>query len=327
MTTAPSNQIDQKAAEWAAKMDAGAVSAEQQAAFEAWLAEDLRHMGAYLRVQAALAQVERLGAAAQRRNSRRAGAWIPLQHLFQNRRPLVLGGAIAAIFAAVVFGAAWKASSYDTIFETNVGQTKLVTLPDGSSTVLNTDTKVAVHYTLFARDIALYRGEALFDVAKNKLRRFVVKSANIRVRAVGTSFTVSNLTSRPFEVMVREGVIELTSPRAPSPIAVHAGERAIGLTNGRFALEAVEAGQVARELAWLEGRIFFRRQTLASAAKEFERYSKLRIIIDDPIVAAKTVTGTYTTTDPVGFANAVSVFLDLKVERDGNTLHLSQKER
>ena len=79
--------------------------------------------------------------------------------------------------------------------------------------VLNTDSQVAVHYSLFARDITLNRGEVLFDVAKNKRRQFVVKTANIQIRAVGTSFAVSSLVGRPFKVTVREGVVQISSPR------------------------------------------------------------------------------------------------------------------
>jgi transmembrane sensor len=326
--TAPINEIERKAAEWAAKMDDGSSFTDQQPELEAWLNEDPRHLGAYLRVRAALAKVERLGAAAQRLNERQARHPVLLNTLLHNRRRFVVAGALAASFAAIaIFAAAWDANTYDAAYETAVGQTRVASLPDGSSMVLNTDTQVAVHYSLFARDIALNRGEVLFDVAKNKRRPFVVKAANIQARAVGTSFAVNNLVGRPYRITVREGAVEVSSPRILNAVTVSAGSRAIGQADGLFVIESLTPAQVAHDLDWLEGRIFFRHQTLASAAKEFERYSKLRIVIDDPAVAGRTVTGTYIATDPAGFAKGVAAFLGLEVKSSGNTLHLSQKGR
>lgn len=323
--TAPINEIESVAAKWAAKTDGGSLSAEQQLELEAWLDADPRHLGAYLKVLAALAKVGRLGAAAQRLNETQAPRLVVIDALVRNRKRFFLGAALAASFAAIaVFGSAWNAAQYQTEFVTAIGQTKLASLPDGSSIVLNTDSHVAVHYSLFARDITLDRGEALFDVAKNKHRPFVVKAADIETRAVGTSFAVSNLANRPLKVTVREGVVEISSPRMSNAISVTAGQRAVAQADGEVVLEQ---GQVTHDLDWLEGRIFFRHQTLASAAKEFERYSKMRIVFDDPAVAGKTITGTYVATDPAGFAKAVAMFLDLQVETTGNALHLSQKKR
>jgi len=174
---------------------------------------------------------------------------------------------------------------------------------------------------------ALKRGEVLFDVAKYKLRPFVVKVADTQVRAVGTSFTVSKLADHPVSVMVREGVIEINNPRSPYAVAVRAGSRAETQPDGRIVVASLTPVQVAHNLDWREGRIFFRHQTLASAAKELERYSTIRIVIADPAVASKTVTGMFVATDPVAFAKAASAVLDLKVGTTGKTLLLSQKHR
>src|SRR3546814_11476154 len=55
--------------------------------------------------------------------------------------------------------------------------------------------------------------------------------------------------------------------------------------------------------------------TLEEAAAQFARYSELRIIIDDPLVAQKRVVGLYSATDPEGFAHAVALTLGLRAER------------
>ena len=138
-------------------------------------------------------------------------------------RRAVLAGTIAASIALVVSsGAIWQANSYEAAYVTAIGETKVIPLPDGSSITMNTDTAAVVH-----------RGEALFDVAKNKMRPFVVTAGKAQVRAVGTSFAVTDLTTRPLEVTVREGVVEVIATPHSDPVAVHAGARAIGRSDGR----------------------------------------------------------------------------------------------
>jgi transmembrane sensor len=48
--------IDQAAADWVVRLDARALSAEQQQALNDWLAEDERHYGAYMRARAIFLQ-------------------------------------------------------------------------------------------------------------------------------------------------------------------------------------------------------------------------------------------------------------------------------
>ena len=60
---ARANAIYKEAAEWTAK--GGELSAEELAILEAWLAEDRRHLGAYLRARAVLLLVEKHAVALQ----------------------------------------------------------------------------------------------------------------------------------------------------------------------------------------------------------------------------------------------------------------------
>ena len=328
MPTMPqSNEIYRKAANWSAQADGDAFSAEQQAALDAWLGEDSRHLGAYLAVRATLARVERLGGAAQNlmaegdrpKTLSVAARTVP--------RRVVLAGAIAAVLAVVVLcGTVWQANTYEAFYTTALGETKVVALADGSTITLNTATAATVRYDLLGRNITLQRGEALFDVAKNKWRPFVVTAGRAQVRAVGTSFDVTCLQEQPLRVTVRDGIVEVKAAGISGSVSVAAGRRAVGQPDGQFAVETLPDGQLARDLAWRDGYIFFRRQTLADAAREFERYSKLRILIDDPVLASRTVTGRYVSTDPVGFAKAVALFWGLDVAVSQNGVHLSQKK-
>jgi transmembrane sensor len=175
------------------------------------------------------------------------------------------------------------------------------------------------------RNIVLEHGEALFDVAKNKLRPFVVRMNTVKVRAVGTSFSVGAAGSGPVRVMVREGIVEIDTHTSAPPVRVYAGSRATVLPGGRLAIETLGAKQISEGLAWRSGHVFFRHQTLGAIASEFKRYSNIQIVIDDPAVASKTVTGMFVATDPVAFSHAVAASLNLNVEDRGNEIHITRK--
>jgi transmembrane sensor len=316
-----SNEIDRQAAEWAAKTEGHALSAAEQAALEVWLAADSRHVGAYAKATAVLAMVERVRATGVQPVVIRSRL-----SLVPSRRQVMLGGSIAASLA--IFGGVGWNYFRDDVYSTKLGETKVVPLSDGSIVTLNTDSKVIVRYTQGRRDVTLVRGEILFDVAKNKVRPFVVAARDVHVRAVGTSFAVRLLADQPMQVLVREGVVELTRPAVPvaAPVAVHANGRAVVPENAPIVVVEETAAKVARELAWIAGRISFEDQTLTSASREFARYSSTRIVIDDPAVANRTVTGFFVSNDPVGFARAVAISLNLNAEVGQNEVRLLRKD-
>ena len=104
---------------------------------------------------------------------------------------------------------------------------------DGSIVTLNTNSRVAVRYTKALRRIALSQGEALFDVAKNRRRPFIVEAHDTQVRAVGTSFTVKLLPQQIVQVLVREGVIEIKRPDVPEAPPVRLAANNVALAPAR----------------------------------------------------------------------------------------------
>jgi transmembrane sensor len=198
-----------------------------------------------------------------------------------------------------------------------------VVLTDGSVVFLNTDSQMSVQFSTEARNINLLRGEALFDVAKDKQRPFVVSAGDTRVRAVGTSFTVSRLPEKPIRVLVKEGIVELdriTAPQTP-PVRASANIQAIASPDAPILTVAMPEEKLTRDLEWQYGRIALDNETLADAAAEFARYSEVHIIIDQT-VSNRTVTGLFASNDPVGFAKAAASVLKLQVEMRGNAVRI-----
>jgi transmembrane sensor len=318
-----SAEIDDLAADWAAKLDHRALSAAEESALGAWLDADPRHLGAFAKARAVTL------------HSRRAAAlgpsFDPTGFAAPTRRRFLAwgGGAVAASVlatgaAASVGAAAWRWLHTDS-FSTRIGETRIVPLPDGSVITLNTDSEVSVHYSRAVREIRLARGEALFDVAKDPGRPFTVDAGGTSVRAVGTSFTVSRLTDRPVQVLVREGVVEIARDTdSGPPVRAAANTRIVVERRAAVVPASLDSEAVSRKIAWQMGRIAFEGDTLSQAASEFARYSDIHIRIDDPDIGARTVTGLFVSNDPVGFAKAVALSLNLKADIGENSVRLSK---
>jgi len=314
--SATNQEIDDQAAGWAAKRELGPLSFLQQAEFEAWLAADRRHLGAYGRAEAVLARLERLNGV--HLDSSEAAA----DSLWTRRRTLLSAGAATMAAAAVGIAFVPRKAKHETL-STAVGQTREIVLPDGSIVSLNTDSEISVAFSQQLRQIHLLKGEALFDVAKNKARPFVVWADGTQVRAVGTSFTVSLLPQKPVEVLVREGIVELKRADLPQAPAVRAtaNVRIVVPPDAPIATVAMPQEKLERDLEWQYGRIALDNETLADAAGEFARYSNVRIVVD-PAVSGKTLTGLFAANDPLGFAKTAASVLKLQTEVRGNEVRI-----
>lgn len=87
-------------------------------------------------------------------------------------------------------GTAWQLYTQRCVYTTDIGEQRTIALVDGSSVELNARTKIKVRYSDQRRTIELLQGQALFRVAKDPNRPFIVDSNGTHVRAVGTQFDV-----------------------------------------------------------------------------------------------------------------------------------------
>src|SRR5690606_26847429 len=93
------------------------------------------------------------------------------------------------------------------------GEQRTVTLADGSVIELNARSRIKVRYADRERAIDLLQGQALFRVAKDPTKPFIVASGGTYVRAVGTQFDVYK-KSVGTVVTVVEGRVAVTTPTA-----------------------------------------------------------------------------------------------------------------
>jgi len=209
----------------------------------------------------------------------------------------------AVVVLVSIFGAAWLLQIEEmSHIKTAVGEQRVVMLDDGSKLQLNTDSDVKINMTEQSREIELLRGELLVTVVKDPQRPFLVKTDKAIVKAIGTQFNVYR-RSVVTEVTVVEGrvLVELTGALANSDD--FSANTSLELDAGLMTLVAENQSKptpikVDRATAWTTRRLDFDNETAASVAAEFNRYNQAQIIVNDPVLAQRRITGIFDVNDP-----------------------------
>jgi transmembrane sensor len=307
------SEIDDEAALWAVRIDARGPGAEDDPELKAWLAGDPRRSGALLRARAAISFLDR---------GRALAGSTPIQTSGPNRRALIAGGAAAA---AAVIGGAGLWSLRPRRLDTGLGEIRRVPLADGSMVAINTSSTLEVDLKPKARDVVLRQGEAWFQVAKDPERPFVVAAGAVRVRAVGTAFSVRReLDASSVDVMVTEGVVEAWVEGVDGPRhRLSAGSKLVLASTTATAVAETASG-IERSLAWRNGEIALDGESLEEAARLFNRYNSRQIVIDDPDLAKERFVGLFQTNAPESFASAVADTLGAKVSVDERAIRIGR---
>jgi transmembrane sensor len=233
--------------------------------------------------------------------------------------------ASAAAILVAVATALWASQGYSrTHFATARGEIRQLNLADGTHVTLDTLSRVSVRYGSATRLVSLEAGEALFEVAKDPGRPFIVQAGNVRVRAVGTAFVVDRRSDASVDVIVTHGTVdvwrEASSPEPAVRVAAH--KRLVTTPVQAARLAELTAAELSGAVAWENGVIDLNGRTIGEAAAEFNRYNARTIVIRDPALASQTVVGQFQATDPVSFVTAAAAMLDAHVRTEGDRLIL-----
>ena len=296
---------------WAIRLDGEALGAAEQAELDAWLGEDERREGALLRAQATLAYLDR-GRALHANDA------APARPAVNRRNLLMLGGAGMAAAAAGLFVVAGRKPA----FVTKVGEVRQVALADGSTATINTDSRIQIDFHARERRIALSSGEAWFQVAHDRTRPFIVAAGQVRVRAVGTAFSV-RLRNGSADVLVTEGVVETwVEGHEAQKVRVAAGFQAQVTDGNGGVVTTPDAAKITRALSWRGGQLALDGETLDFAVEEINRYNSKKIVVDSPRLGHEPLVGYFRTNEPEKFSSAVAALINARVIDDGTQIHL-----
>jgi len=231
------------------------------------------------------------------------------------RRLRVVTGALvaASMVAAVAVGFIVLRPTY----ETDVGQTFSARLSDGSRLTLDTDSQVRVRFSQGERRIELLRGQALFEVAHNAQRPFIVQAGDTRVRATGTRFEVRK-TGQDVRVTLTQGSVEVVDRDARSKTWRLKPGQALALKAAAPTAATPTPVDVETATSWTTGTVTFQDIPLAEAVAELNRYSRDKIVLGDGVPRTRRISGVFSTGDNDDFIAALSAYYGLKSERKSN---------
>lgn len=363
------------AAAWHDRVHREKVPVETRAALVLWLAESPEHRAAYEEIERTWADLRSAAHAPQILALRHEAALRLTRRTSRRIRPLtwvaaavilvVLGTSLATLGTRLTSDRSPVAILLDVLrthgdsrYATATGERLTVILEDGSQLTLNTQTELKVAFTHAERTVRLIHGQALFEVAKDPTRPFIVTAFNRRFVAVGTAFDV-RLDGAQINVTMVEGTVrvehtamldvtENTPPNAmpsaaararsgtahteldtpahapPAVTTITAGEQ---LTVDSESQDRVRPSDPERVTSWRRGQVIFENTRLADAIAEINRYSDTKIELTDPALADLRLSGGFATGRPAVFVEAITTYFRVQIGRaDEHTIVLSARQ-
>ena len=157
-------------------------------------------------------------------------------------------------------------------------------LADGTKVWLNSNSELQfpTYFTGDLREVKL-KGEAYFEVVKNKHQPFRVHADDLDVEVLGTSFDVANYQDEKVsEVILVEGKVSLSTKQGDirKENFLKPGERGVCFEkSGKIITEVVH---VDKYIAWRDGNLIFRDDKMEEVVKRLSRWFNVEIVINDP---------------------------------------------
>jgi transmembrane sensor len=333
-------QVLDRAAYWHARLGAPDCTDGERAEFERWWLASPAHARAYSVAEALSAEVscaaepgsrlERMAdeAFAMGRETSLAKV-VPLQARKPRRRWLVPAALAASVVIAAVtvrLAADFKdAAAVPAVVYSTEAERRDVSLSDGSVVSLDVASEISVRITETERQIVLVEGRAVFDVAHDAMRPFVVSAAGSRTTALGTRFQVQR-DGQSVVVTLAEGKVAVTGrtdSTAWQETLVPGEEISIDPEAGAMPRKrAVDAGM---STAWTRGRLVFLGTPLDEAIAEVNRYSDRKVRLGDPDLARLAVAGNFIAGDSEAAVSAFAAMLPIRAVDGGSEIILFRR--
>jgi len=342
----PHPVIIAEASSWFVEFRAGDASSEARSDFIDWLRRSPEHIQAYLEVSGAWFELPTVDpehkidiaalvaraceapdivALAQTRPRSRQDA--PAPNPPRARSIPVWRLSMGALAIAMLAFTAIFLRNADSgrAYSTDIGEQRTIQLADGSTIELNARSGVRVNLTDRERAVTLLDGQALFQVAKDKARPFIVRAGDAQVRAVGTEFDVYRKSDTTV-VTVVEGRVETydrSNSDGGSAILVSAGEQ---LTVSPHAAGKPTPTDTGVATAWVQRRLIFDETPLSDVAAEFNRYNRRPLSIEDPELQRLRISGVYSSTDPASLINFLRSQSSMQVIENKREVRVMRRE-
>lgn len=215
----------------------------------------------------------------------------------------------------VVAMAEWKTVS------TKPGENLVIYLPDNSKIYVNGATQL-MYPEKFAgpiREIKLLEGEIFLDVIKDERAPFKVKTGDVDIKVLGTSFNVRNYKVEGLtEVAVKTGKIAVTNSGNPDSVLLTSGKRiVISETSGNSLLTDVNLRSVD---AWTQNEFVFNNIALRDVFRNLEYKYGLKFEVHNTKILNKHIRATFRDKSRKEIIDQLSKMLDFDYQLKDSTV-------
>jgi transmembrane sensor len=282
--------IQREAVAWVQRLLSSEATSDDAEELRRWRARSPEHA-------AALAEASRvwgaIGTAGRRFYHREdISAFLKVQSRRTVARRAVLGGAIAAAAASYVvirpplgMWPSWAELEGD--YRTSRGEQRQITLPGQVSVKLNTQTSIALGGAAALDRVELINGEAAFATPPGAERTLVVQAAGVTATANNARFDVRHLAEASLvRVTCLEGEVRIERNGETRELGRRQQVRCN--SEGFGTIVTVDPDV---EAAWQSGIVIFQATPLEKVVEEINRYRPGRIVLVNPALAQKPVSG------------------------------------
>jgi transmembrane sensor len=328
------NSNDSRAAEeaagWFARLQGESATSDDWLGFERWLAAAPANARAYERLEQLWVDLETAGVAndlgAAPPAPSRVAVPEPRRRTAVGRRVwLGAGAALAAGLAVAVIGVdmGQRPPPVD-VYRTAPGETRLVTLGDGTRIRLNAASQISVTLGRDARRVRMADAEAVFDVTHDPARPFLIEVGDRQVRVVGTQFNLRH-RDRRVALTVSRGLVEVRPAGAPEaqPTRVAIGQQLVHQEGQR--VETLGPAEADAAFAWTNGQLIYHDRPLAEVAGDLSRRFGTPVRVADSQTAALRFTGVLVTDSEADVLRRLQAFAPVSAERVKGAVVLRRK--
>ena len=198
-------------------------------------------------------------------------------------------------------------------YSTAKGEVQKFRLDDGSRLVLNTDTKVSIHFDEQVRSVRLLQGEVYVETAQESnpvYRPFIVQTMHGTVTALGTRFSTRIYNNRSCVNVFEDAVEVRPIDGLGDKVVVNAGEE-VKFTSMLFQQKMLF--DMSAVDAWTKGFIIVDNMPLAKVIDELSRYRR-GVVRCDPTIADLEISGAFPITDVDAALLSIAKTLSIRIE-------------
>lgn len=312
---------EQQAHQWMVLLTSECSRDADRSRFQRWLAIDPTHQQAWQETQTIWQHSQKLTSLG-RAHHPKSDSQPPINNRWQAAH-FTSGLALAASVLLAIF--VWfpeRNKPHQAVsYHSELAQTRDIHLPDGSIVTLGADSHIELYLTEQERRINLLRGEAFFDIAKDRQRPFIATSGVTQISVLGTRFNLNNFNNRT-KVNVQSGLVAVKNLSSKQQVELAPGERVI---SDEAQLSPVTRVDAQKSGAWRKGlRVYFD-APLRDVVADFNRYSLRPLELSSDELGDLSLTAVFPTNDINTMIVSLREVLPITVTEQEQRILLSPK--